>query len=237
MVTTIKITCDGVFIQSNSFLTNAHHSRNINSNSIDSEAVNQLERSLRQSRSPHQYHHRQLSPSSLQQPTNGASIQHNNNNVLLKKTSSESVVYERATCINSSDKQFTISFLNSRQPKLLSNGVKLHQHTGDINNNNNSTINKSTKCIEVIEPINSKSLVLNNCDNLHKINNHKNNNKIINRNNFDSKSVNKRQLGISLSASSPFGTKKYSSLQNKTPISNGNSSYSSKVSKVENIGQ
>lgn len=235
MVTTIKITCDGVFIQSNSFLTNAHHPRNINSNSIDSEAVNQLERSLRQSRSPHQYH-RQLSPSST--PTNGASTLHNN--VLLKKTSSESVVYERGTCINSSDKQFTISFLNSRQPKLLSNGVKLHQHTGDINNNN-SSINKSTKCSEVIEPINSKSLVINNCDNLHKINNHKNNyNYKINSRNIDSKSVNKRQLGLSLSASSPFGTKKSSSLQNKSltlaPISNGKSSYSS-ATKVKNIGQ
>lgn len=111
MVTTIKITCDGVFIQSNSFLTREHHHR---SSSVPATTTqHHLERSLRQSHQP--------------KVLNG----HHNNSESTSPNSSGSgsdnsiVSCERA----GHDKKFTISFLNSRQP------VPRNAVTSDINNN------------------------------------------------------------------------------------------------------
>lgn len=129
MVTTIKITCDGVFIQSNSYLTREHHHR---SSSVPSNTTQQLERSLRQrhQNQPINGHHTYTKSHQTQAKTNGHSESASGTGGSTSPSSDNSIVScERA----GHDKKFTISFLNSRQPVRQTTAT-----TSDINNNSKS---------------------------------------------------------------------------------------------------
>lgn len=128
MVTTIKITCDGVFIQSNSYLTREHHHR---SSSLPSNTTQQLERSLRQRHQTQPLNgHTYTKSHQTQAKTNVHSESASGTGGSTSPSSDNSIVScERV----GHDKKFTISFLNSRQPVRQTTAT-----TSDINNNSKS---------------------------------------------------------------------------------------------------
>lgn len=124
MVTTIKITCDGVFIQSNSYLTREHH--RISSVPARTENVENL------AIQKHAYAYTKSNQTQTQQRKLDDLIARKsiNNNTIDK----EIISCERV----GHDEKFTISFLNLREPVSRTT-------TSDINNNNYNTIINSNK--------------------------------------------------------------------------------------------
>uniref|UniRef100_A0A336MZ98 CSON008123 protein n=1 Tax=Culicoides sonorensis TaxID=179676 RepID=A0A336MZ98_CULSO len=215
MVTTIKITCDGVFIQSNSYLTRDHH----RSHSVPSNTT-QIERTLRQqpqilngiTSKPN--HHSKLNGHLTETTTtttkNSESISSDNKNSI--------VSCERA----GHDKKFTISFLNSRQPVKQNKTSDVNNNVGGVKQHHNYNCNLN----------NDKSLEINNNNNnkSHKLidNNYKNSKSCNTSNNSSFNNNTKRQLGISLSSSPP-------TLKSKSSSTGFPQSTAATVTKVENI--
>lgn len=207
MVTTIKITCDGVFIQSNSYLTREQH----RSSSVPASTA-RLERSLRQQQQQQPFNGHTYTKSSHQtQQLNGHRTSESVRSTASTSPSSDKSIVscERA----GHDKKFTISFLNSRQPVRPTSDINNNSNnsvggvkSNDNNNNNNKSLLKSFQ--DKINANNSKS-----CS--------------ITRNNNNNNNT-KRLLGISLSASPPTS--------NKSSSTTGLTAGVALATKVDNIG-
>lgn len=278
MVTTIKITCDGVFIQSNSFLSGSQQ--------LTRDSVSQLERQLRQVHSVnnnnhhHNRHHQLHTIDSLSTSRLHRSQQGDSNDVhggggcgagaklfntrRFKSDSESDPTSDDSIIINGSDeytsnsdrtgyrggesKKFTISFLNTRQPKLLNgsstgvgasivNGCNHHHHqiNNDKSNNKHFFINNSTTISNELNNNSGKEIVVDSID--HSIDDDNNQQEIeteaeteesdINNNagnDFivvapESKSISCGKLSLSSKAATVLLSSTASSLQSSTSLS------------------